>query len=109
MIALRCDALVADHFPARTAAVVPRKTASTTTRSSIGQRRAGGLRGETQLRGVPQRTGNAFEGMSGFDYMGLSMDFLGGKIFGAPPQLHLWYSLAGLILICAFARQGFWV
>ena len=39
---------------------------------------------ETQLRGGPNSaTGNAFEGNVGFDYMGLSMDFLGGKIFDA--------------------------
>jgi predicted porin len=39
---------------------------------------------ETQLRsGSNSATGNAFEGNVGFDYMGLSMDFLGGKIFDA--------------------------
>jgi predicted porin len=36
---------------------------------------------ETQLRNQGNSgTGNAFEGDVGFDYMGLSMDFLGGKI-----------------------------
>jgi predicted porin len=36
---------------------------------------------ETQLRnGGNSGTGNAFEGDVGFDYMGLSMDFIGGKI-----------------------------
>jgi len=39
---------------------------------------------EAQLRnGGNSSTGNAFEGDVGFDYMGLSMDFLGGKIFDA--------------------------
>jgi predicted porin len=39
---------------------------------------------ETQLRnGGNSGTGNAFEGDIGFDYMGLSMDFLGGKIYDA--------------------------
>jgi predicted porin len=39
---------------------------------------------ETQLRnGGNSGTGNAFEGNVGFDYMGLSMDFLGGKIYDA--------------------------
>jgi predicted porin len=39
---------------------------------------------ETQLRtGPDSATGNAFEGNIGFDYMGLSMDFLAGKIFDA--------------------------
>jgi predicted porin len=39
---------------------------------------------ETQIRSGPNSaTGNAFEGDIGFDYMGLSMDFLGGKIFDA--------------------------
>ena len=39
---------------------------------------------ETQLRnGGNSGTGNAFEGDVGFDYMGLSMDFLGGKIYDA--------------------------
>ena len=28
-------------------------------------------------------TGNAFEGDIGFDYMGFSMDFVGGKIYDA--------------------------
>jgi predicted porin len=37
-----------------------------------------------QLRnGGNSATGNAFEGDIGFDYMGLSMDFVGGKIFDA--------------------------
>jgi predicted porin len=36
---------------------------------------------ETQLRnGGNSGTGNAFEGDVGFDYMGLSMDFTGGKV-----------------------------
>jgi hypothetical protein len=36
---------------------------------------------EAQLRnGGNSSTGNAFQGQIGFDYMGLSMDFLGGKI-----------------------------
>jgi predicted porin len=39
---------------------------------------------EVQLRnGGNSDTGNAFEGDVGFDYMGLSMDFLGGKIYDA--------------------------
>jgi len=39
---------------------------------------------EVQLRnGGNSSTGNAFEGDIGFDYMGLSMDFLGGKIYDA--------------------------
>jgi predicted porin len=39
---------------------------------------------ETQLRnGGNSGTGNAFEGDFGFDYMGLSMDFVGGKIYDA--------------------------
>jgi predicted porin len=39
---------------------------------------------EAQLRnGGNSTTGNAFEGDVGFDYMGLSMDFVGGKIFDA--------------------------
>ena len=39
---------------------------------------------ETQLRGGPNSAeGNAFEGNVGFDYMGFSLDFLGGKINGA--------------------------
>jgi predicted porin len=37
---------------------------------------------ETQLRnGGNSGTGNAFEGNVGFDYMGFSVDFLGGKIY----------------------------
>jgi predicted porin len=39
---------------------------------------------EVQLRnGGNSATGNAFEGDIGFDYMGLSMDFVGGKIYDA--------------------------
>ncbi len=39
---------------------------------------------ETQLRnGGNSGTGNAFEGNIGFDYMGFSMDFVGGKIYDA--------------------------
>ena len=39
---------------------------------------------ETQLRnGGNSGTGNAFEGDVGFDYMGLSMDFVGGKVYDA--------------------------
>jgi predicted porin len=39
---------------------------------------------EAQLRnGGNSTTGNAFEGDAGFDYMGFSMDFLGGKIYDA--------------------------
>ncbi|MGA9298702.1 MAG: porin [Bradyrhizobium sp.] len=39
---------------------------------------------ETQLRnGGNSGTGNAFEGDVGFDYMGFSIDFLGGKIYDA--------------------------
>ena len=42
------------------------------------------LAAEAQLRnGNNSGVGNAFEGDIGFDYMGLSMDFLGGKIFDA--------------------------
>src|SRR5580700_6846502 len=40
------------------------------------------LAAEAQLRnGNNSAVGNAFEGDIGFDYMGLSMDFLGGKIY----------------------------
>ena len=42
------------------------------------------LAGEIQARSggfMPSSTGNAFEGNIGFDYMGFSMDFVGGKIF----------------------------
>lgn len=43
------------------------------------------LAAEAQLRnGGNSSVGNAFEGDIGFDYMGLSMDFLGGKIYDAP-------------------------
>jgi predicted porin len=39
---------------------------------------------EAQLRnGGNSATGNAFEGDIGFDYMGFSMDFVGGKIYDA--------------------------
>jgi predicted porin len=39
---------------------------------------------ETQLRnGGNSGTGNAFEGDVGFDYLGFSMDFIGGKIYDA--------------------------
>ena len=39
---------------------------------------------ETQLRnGGNSGTGNAFQGDIGFDYMGFSMDFLGGKTYDA--------------------------
>src|SRR3569832_989393 len=42
------------------------------------------LAGEIQARnGGNSGTGNAFEGNIGFDYMGFSMDFVGGKIFNA--------------------------
>ena len=42
------------------------------------------LAGIAQLRnGGNSATGNAFEGDVGFDYMGFSMDFVGGKIFDA--------------------------
>jgi predicted porin len=42
------------------------------------------LAGIAQLRnGGNSSTGNAFEGTIGFDYMGFSMDFLGGKIYDA--------------------------
>jgi predicted porin len=42
------------------------------------------LAAEAQLRnGGNSATGNAFEGDIGFDYMGFSMDFNGGKIFDA--------------------------
>src|SRR5579872_4161863 len=42
------------------------------------------LAAEAQLRnGGNSGTGNAFEGNIGFDYMGLSMDFVGGKIYDA--------------------------
>jgi predicted porin len=42
------------------------------------------LAAEAQLRnGGNSSTGNAFEGDIGFDYMGLSMDFVGGKIWDA--------------------------
>ena len=50
-------------------------------RVSIGPVR---LAGEIQARnGGNSGTGNAFEGNIGFDYMGFSMDFVGGKIFDA--------------------------
>ncbi len=42
------------------------------------------LAAEAQLRnGGNSSTGNAFEGNIGFDYMGFSMDFVGGKIYDA--------------------------
>ena len=42
------------------------------------------LAGEIQAKnGGNSGTGNAFEGNIGFDYMGFSMDFVGGKIFDA--------------------------
>src|SRR5579863_8824256 len=42
------------------------------------------LAAEAQLRnGGNSGTGNAFEGNIGFDYMGFSMDFVGGKIYDA--------------------------
>jgi predicted porin len=42
------------------------------------------LAAEAQLRnGGNSSTGNAFEGDIGFDYMGFSLDFLGGKIYDA--------------------------
>jgi predicted porin len=42
------------------------------------------LAAEAQLRnGGNSATGNAFEGDIGFDYMGFSMDFVGGKIYDA--------------------------
>lgn len=42
------------------------------------------LAGEMQLgSGGNSGTGNAFEGNIGFDYMNLSMDFVGGKIYDA--------------------------
>jgi predicted porin len=42
------------------------------------------LAAEAQLRnGGNSSTGNAFEGDIGFDYMGFSIDFLGGKIYDA--------------------------
>ena len=61
-------------------------------RVNVGPEHVAGI---AQLRnGGNSSTGNAFEGEIGFDYMGLSMDFLGGKIFDAvsaapltPPQL----------------------
>jgi predicted porin len=50
-------------------------------RVSIGPVR---LAGEIQARnGGNSSTGNAFQGDIGFDYMGFSIDFLGGKIFDA--------------------------
>ena len=50
-------------------------------RVSIGPVR---LAGEIQAKnGGNSGTGNAFEGNIGFDYMGFSMDFVGGKIFDA--------------------------
>ena len=49
------------------------------------------LAAEAQLRnGGNSTTGNAFEGDIGFDYMGFSMDFVGGKIYD-----------------CAFARRRY--
>ena len=42
------------------------------------------LAAEAQLRnGGNSSTGNAFQGDIGFDYMGFSMDFIGGKIYDA--------------------------
>src|SRR6202034_74334 len=50
-------------------------------RVSIGPVR---LAGEIQARnGGNSGTGNAFEGNIGFDYLGFSMDFVGGKVFDA--------------------------
>jgi predicted porin len=48
------------------------------------------LAAEAQLRnGGNSGTGNAFEGNVGFDYQGLSVDFLGGKIYDAVSALPL--------------------
>ena len=48
------------------------------------------LAAEAQLRnGGNSATGNAFEGDVGFDYMGFSMDFVGGKIYDANSVGHL--------------------
>ncbi len=50
-------------------------------RLNVGPVRLAGL---AQLRnGGNSATGNAFEGDVGFDYMGFSMDFVGGKIYDA--------------------------
>jgi predicted porin len=51
-----------------------------------------------QLRnGGNSATGNAFEGTVGFDYLGLSMDFLGGKIYDALSASPLSAAQVGLI------------
>ncbi len=53
---------------------------------------------EAQLKnGGNSSTGNAFEGDVGFDYMGLSMDFLGGKIYDALSAGPLSTAQVGLI------------
>ena len=49
---------------------------------------------ETQLRnGGNSGTGNAFEGNIGFDYMGLSMDFVGGKIYDSVASAPLGFGI----------------
>ncbi len=56
------------------------------------------LAGEVALRnGGNSSQGNAFQGDVGFDYMGLSMDFLGGKIYDALSSSPLSAAQAGLI------------
>src|SRR3984885_8183623 len=68
-------------------------------RASVGPVR---LAIEAQLRnGGNSSTGNAFQGDIGFDYMGLSMDFLGGKIEDAVSS-----SILSAVQLSALNAQG---
>ena len=63
------------------------------------------LAAEAQLRNGGNSTpGNAFEGDIGFDYMGLSMDFVGGKIYDALSAAPL--SPGNLALSATTVAQG---
>jgi predicted porin len=63
------------------------------------------LAGEIQARnGGNSAPGNAYEGDIGFDYMGLSMDFVGAKVFDAVSAQVL--SPANLALSSATLSQG---
>ena len=71
------------------------------------------LAGEVAIRNGGNSTqGNAFQGDIGFDYMGLSMDFNGGKIFDALSSSPLSAAQAGLInaagttLFCSGVCRG---
>jgi predicted porin len=63
------------------------------------------LAAEAQIRnGGNSSTGNAFEGTIGFDYMGFSVDFLGGKIYDAVSSAPL--STAQLAASIATVSEG---